>query len=554
MSAVISAVATSSAADYRVLNRQLVLSAAPVDLFASQTDNGRAEGHFLLETVDNAVPAYGAPEGQTGKSLLLLSPCLKLQGRGRQVTLTALTLNGRALLRKLGTVLPFHAQTAEQATLDFARETAHVDELARLQTASPFDVLRAVLKSLKPTSADAAKALLLTGVFPFESIELFEQFVPVAQTTGNKSTGNEGINRDSDSFTLYVPEILVQVPRDGHPAQASALVIDGDDADRVENELSRRLALLAEQASKLKSGSAPAPVAELGEVAVNVDDASFRAQVSRVQEHLRAGDAFQIVISRRFQLPCAEPLQAYRALRQENPSPYLFFGQTESFTLFGASPESAIKLDGQSRVLEVCPIAGTRARGRDRDGKLDFDRDARIEAELRADAKEVAEHMMLVDLARNDVARICQPGTRRIKQLLTVERYARVMHLVSRVNGVLKPQLDALHAFAASMPMGTLSGAPKIRAIEIIRAIEQTPRGCYGGAVGYLDAAGNMDTAIVIRAAVVRDGMATVQAGAGIVLASDPQAEADETRRKAESVLRAIASANTVVAASEKGA
>lgn len=524
-------------ADYRVLSRQLTLAAAPVDLFAALTDEGRAEGHFLLETVDNAVPVYGTADtptlAPTGKSLLLLSPCLKLQGKGRAVTLTALTLNGRALLKKLSAAVAFTPNSESEATVTFAPNVAGVDELARLQAASPFDVLRAVLRSLKPQASDDGKALLLTGVFPFESIELFEQFAPFA------ATGEQG----SDSFTLYVPEILVQVPRDGHPAQASALVIEGEQAERVENELSRRLAQLAELAGKLKTGVAPAAVAAVGDSDVSVSDAAFCQQVRQVQEHLRAGDAFQIVISRRFALPCAKPLAAYRALRQENPSPYLFYGHTGSFVLFGASPESAVKVDGASRVLEVCPIAGTRARGRDRDGKLDFDRDARIEAELRADSKEVAEHMMLVDLARNDVARICQPGSRRIKQLLTVERYARVMHLVSRVNGVLKPELDALHAFAASMPMGTLSGAPKIRAIEIIRHIEQQPRGCYGGAVGYLDAAGNMDTAIVIRAAVVRNGVATVQAGAGVVLGSDPQAEADETRRKAESVLRAIASA-----------
>ena len=520
-------------ADYRVLSRQLTLAAAPVDLFAALTDDGRAEGHFLLETVDNAVPVYGAAQTPTGKSLLLLSPCLKLQGQGRTVTLTALTLNGRALLKTLSSVLALTPVSEFEASLTFAPNVPGVDELERLQAASPFDVLRAVLRSLKPNASDDGKALLLTGVFPFESIELFEQFAPFA------ATGAQG----SDSFTLYVPEILVQVPRDGHPAQASALVIEGEQAERVENELSRRLAQLAELAGKLKACVAPDAVAAVGESEVSVSDAAFCQQVRQVQEHLRAGDAFQIVISRRFALPCAKPLAAYRALRQENPSPYLFYGHTGSFVLFGASPESAVKVDGASRVLEVCPIAGTRARGRDRDGKLDFDRDARIEAELRADGKEVAEHMMLVDLARNDVARICQPGSRRIKQLLTVERYARVMHLVSRVNGVLKPELDALHAFAASMPMGTLSGAPKIRAIEIIRQIEQQPRGCYGGAVGYLDAAGNMDTAIVIRAAVVRDGVATVQAGAGVVLGSDPQAEADETRRKAESVLRAIASA-----------
>ncbi len=521
--------------DYRLLKRQLKLAAAPVDLFAAQTDDGRAEGHFLLETVDSVVPQNGmATTGTTdsGKSMLLLSPCLKLQGRGREVELTALTRNGRALLQKLAPLLPVRQQATDHLLISYDTSSAGLDELSRLQSSSPFDALRAVLQSLQPATPDEAKSLLLTGIFPFESIELFERFAPFDQ------------GQVSDNFTLYVPEIIVQVPRDGHPAQATALVINGSDAERVANDLSRRLAQLAEQAATLSPVPAPEPAKLIGDVNVSIDDAGFRSQVARVQEHLRAGDAFQIVISRRFQLPCAAPLRAYRALRQENPSPYLFYGSTDTFTLFGASPESAVKVDGVSRTLEVCPIAGTRARGRDQDGTLNFDRDARIEAELRADAKEVAEHMMLVDLARNDVARICQPGTRRIKQLLTVERYARVMHLVSRVNGVLKPELDALHAFAASMPMGTLSGAPKIRAIEIIRAIEQQPRGCYGGAVGYVDAAGNMDTAIVIRAAVVRDGVATVQAGAGVVLASEPQAEADETRRKAESVLRAIASAN----------
>jgi anthranilate synthase component 1 len=209
--------------------------------------------------------------------------------------------------------------------------------------------------------------------------------------------------------------------------------------------------------------------------------------------------------------------------------------------VFGASPETAVKVSGSPRRVTIRPIAGTAARGRTAQGSIDADLDTRREAALRLDEKETAEHMMLVDLARNDVARVSRPGTRQVTRLLTVDRYAHVMHLVSEVQGELAPGLDALHAYAAAMNMGTLVGAPKIRAAEILREVEPTRRGAYGGAAGYLTQDGEMDTAIVIRAAVVRDGIARVRAGAGIVFDSDPVTEAAETRRKAEAVLRAIA-------------
>jgi anthranilate synthase component 1 len=187
------------------------------------------------------------------------------------------------------------------------------------------------------------------------------------------------------------------------------------------------------------------------------------------------------------------------------------------------------------------PIAGTAARGRRADGSLDTELDARLQAALLTDTKELAEHMMLVDLARNDVARVSRAGTRRVSRLLTVDRYQHVMHIVSEVEGELAPGLDALHAYAASMNMGTLVGAPKIRAAELLRHHEPSRRGPYGGAVGYLTHRGEMDTAIVIRSALVQHGVAHVRAGAGVVLDSDPVREADETRRKAASVLQALA-------------
>jgi anthranilate synthase component 1 len=205
--------------------------------------------------------------------------------------------------------------------------------------------------------------------------------------------------------------------------------------------------------------------------------------------------------------------------------------------LFGASPETSVRLYREEGwpTVEVRPIAGTRPRG------TTADEDDRFEAEMRLDEKEMAEHMMLVDLARNDVARISIPGTRRVAKLLTVERYARVMHLVSSVTGKLAIGFDALDALAACLNVGTLTGAPKIRATQLLRQTERTKRGPYGGAIGWVNGAGMMDTAVVIRSAVVRDGIAFVRAGAGVVYDSDPKAEADETRRKASALLSILA-------------
>lgn len=280
------------------------------------------------------------------------------------------------------------------------------------------------------------------------------------------------------------------------------------------------------------------------ELSCNQSDDAYGAVVSQMQQAIRAGEIFQVVPSRRFTLPCPSSLAAYQTLKKSNPSPYMFFMQDEDFTLFGASPESSLKYDATDRQIEIYPIAGTRPRGRKADGSLDNDLDSRIELEMRTDHKELSEHLMLVDLARNDLARICTPGSRYVADLTKVDRYSFVMHLVSRVVGELREDLDVLHAYRACMNMGTLSGAPKVRAMQLIADAEGTRRGSYGGAVGYFTAHGDLDTCIVIRSAWVEDGIATVQAGAGVVLDSIPQSEADETRNKARAVLRAIAAAH----------
>jgi len=276
------------------------------------------------------------------------------------------------------------------------------------------------------------------------------------------------------------------------------------------------------------------------EVSVDVPDEDYVDIVEQCKSDIVEGDVFQIVPSRTFSVPCPDALAAYGRLRELNPSPYMFYARSEEHTVFGASPETCLAVQGDGPTVSIRPIAGTAARGRTPDGDIDPDLDARYEAQLRLDRKELAEHMMLIDLARNDVARVSRPGTRTVTRLLGVDRYSHVMHLVSHIDGELREGLDALHAYAASMNMGTLVGAPKLEAAERLRRYETSRRGPYGGAIAYLAHDGTFDSAIIIRSAVVRDDIAYVRAGAGVVYDSDPTSEAQETRRKAQAVLTAL--------------
>jgi anthranilate synthase component 1 len=266
-------------------------------------------------------------------------------------------------------------------------------------------------------------------------------------------------------------------------------------------------------------------------------DERFRADVVRIKEYIAAGDTFQTVLSRRIDVAAPPPFLTYRYLRALNPAPYLYFLQFEETCIVGSSPEILVRVEDGEVILR--PIAGTRPRG------ATPGEDAANEAELRADPKEQAEHLMLVDLGRNDVGRVSAFGTVRLTEFLSVERYSHVMHLVSEVRGRLRPDLDALAALAACFPAGTVSGAPKVRAMQIIDELEPTRRGPYAGAVGYVSwGARTLDTAIAIRTCVMRGGRAWVQAGAGIVADSDPEAEFRETEAKARAVLMALALAS----------
>ena len=259
---------------------------------------------------------------------------------------------------------------------------------------------------------------------------------------------------------------------------------------------------------------------------------AFKAAVGKAKDYIAAGDAMQVVLSQRLARPfTSSPLSLYRALRSLNPSPYMFYYDFGDFHVVGASPEILVRKEGATVTLR--PIAGTRPRGATRDA------DEKLAQELLADPKEIAEHVMLVDLGRNDVGRVAATGTVSVTDRMVVERYSHVMHIVSNVEGTLKPGLTSIDVLRASFPAGTVSGAPKVRAMEIIDELEPVRRGVYAGAVGYLSFQDDMDTAIAIRTAVIKDGMLYVQAGAGIVHDSVPESEWQETQNKARAVLRA---------------
>jgi len=269
------------------------------------------------------------------------------------------------------------------------------------------------------------------------------------------------------------------------------------------------------------------------EITANGTPEEYMARVSRARELIAEGDCIQIVLAQRFDVqPAPDPLALYRALRHVNPSPYMFLLETTSATLVGASPEPFVRVEGGKVVMH--PIAGTRPRGSNEA------EDAANEAELRGSEKERAEHVMLVDLGRNDLGRVCEYGSVAVDELMEIESYSHVMHIVSSVSGTLRPDVGAMDALRSVLPAGTLSGAPKVRAMQIIDELEPLKRGGYGGAIGYLSYAGDLDTAIHIRTVVVKDGVAHVQAGGGTVADAKPDYEYRESVAKARGVMDAI--------------
>ena len=311
--------------------------------------------------------------------------------------------------------------------------------------------------------------------------------------------------------------------------------VEGDDLDAVyENTIQKISALEEKLKTPLARGSAPEEEVEAPlSFESNIEEGNFKQAVKRIKEYILEGDAIQVVLSQRlkFAINC-NPFDIYRALRTVNPSPYMYYLEFDELQVVGSSPEVLVRLEDDK--VEVRPIAGTRKRGQNEE------EDRELEKDLLQDKKELAEHIMLVDLGRNDLGRVSEISSVVVDEQFTIERYSHVMHIVSNVKGILKKDLDCFDVLAAAFPAGTLSGAPKIRAMEIIDELEPTRRGLYGGAVGYISFSGNMDTAIAIRTLLIKDKTAYLGVGAGIVADSVPQSEFEETMNKGRALLKAI--------------
>lgn len=464
-------------------------------------------------------------------SMILVDAAVKIVCHRHSVTCNALTENGHPVLKLLNVKLTDFVTefTPNKLLLSFPAPNPELDEDSKLKAPSVFDVLRTLQQSITPLRDDP-NAVFIGGTFAYDLFSTFEHLPDVPN----------GDNHCPD-YVFYLAEVLIHIDHQKRTSEILGSVFSGENVANSYLAINQRLEVVKQIASQQGEYSQTdfKPFTS-DDLKTSKSDEEYCADVLKLRENILAGDIFQVVPSRTFSLPCPSPFNAYAQLKRNNPSPYMFYIQDDDFCIFGASPESAVKYEKDTNEVEVYPIAGTRPRGKRPDGSIDADLDSRIELTLREDNKEKAEHLMLVDLARNDIARVSEPGTRYAKDLLKVDRYSHVMHLVSRVVGQLRKDLDALHAYQACMNMGTLVGAPKVRAAQLIREVEGQRRGSYGGAVGFINGHGDINTCIVIRSAFVTNGIAHVQAGAGVVYDSIPQSEADETRGKAQAVISAI--------------
>ncbi len=518
----------------------------PVDFFAKLSDYGRAKNCCFFESREY-LTGSGALSFGTAK------PALYLAGTGAQFTIKALTGTGRRMLEYLSSPdksgekrFSFCESVefgSEVITGRIKQQQRIVDEQTRLASINQMDVLRAVAFAFRMASKPFRVTCGLLGAISYDFIDQFEKLPP----------SKEDLLGNPDYELYFADNIFLMDHEQGKGYVIVNCVITNGDREAAIAEAQDcfdyyfNIARFDTPQGQKHTGS-------LAQASSDTNQAEYEAMVRSAKQHIMDGDIFQVVLSRTIIEPCPdEPLDVYKRLRQVNPSPYMFYLNTPSTILMGSSPELNLRVSGpapaspdasrgggvDTRSVEIRPIAGTKPRGRIA-GAIDADTDFRYEAELKIDRKELAEHMMLVDLARNDIARVAEPGSRVVTELLTVEKYESVQHLVSNVKGTLARGLDALSAYLATMNMGTLTGAPKIEAMKLIRLLEKTKRGYYGGAVMYLTVDGQFDSCITIRSLQVKDHIAYIRVGAGIVHDSVPKTEFEETQHKANSCLRAI--------------
>jgi len=503
----------------------------PLEFFSKLSNFGRNRHCCLLESRDYLTDGRGDE-----LTLGTARPALYLTGKDQDFRIEALTDTGRRMLRHLARNKQRFAFTK---AVHFGEDTIRgrleppqgvVDEETRLKSVNQMDVLRAVAFAFELASRPFRVTCGLLGAISYDFVDQFEKLPP----------SRSDILANPDYELYFADNIFLMDHHTGQGYIVVNVMITDDDRDTIVEQAQETFSHYYRTAATngRPAWREPPPAFRGG---TDTSREEYEAMVEKARRHIIDGDVFQVVLSRTIAEPCPdEPLDVYRRLRVLNPSPYMFYLNTATTILTGASPELSLRVRGvDQRQVEIRPIAGTKPRGQI-DGQIDPETDRRYEAELKLDHKELAEHMMLVDLARNDIARVTEPGSRLVTELLVVEKYESVQHLVSNVRGSLRDGLDALNAYLATMNMGTLTGAPKIEAMKIIRRLEKNKRGYYGGAVMYLTVDGQFDSCITIRSIQIRNKTAFIRAGAGIVYDSIPATEFDETEHKAASCLRAV--------------
>ncbi len=499
---------------------------SPTEFFAVLSDYGRKKGSVLLESAD-VVPKYG--EHSIGSA----DPCLRLSGKSSSFKIEAVNILGEKFLSFIQDDFSF----CEEVKVSHRKITGKLEPLSengseeeRLMGKTHADIIRAVAFKFKPSLKPFTAYSGLFGRISYDFVDRFEELPPAKSV----------VFEDLDYELYFFDNLFSFDHKKKELTFVSNALVTNSEREKIHKECIETLDFYENSLGV----SAKKPAANLSKPEKpesNISKQEFIEVVEKCKEHILCGDVFQIVPSRTVSLKySAEPLDIYSELRSLNPSPYMFFMHGAEGILLGSSPEMFLRVQGdQEKTVEIRPIAGTKPRGMV-NGKLDKDLDSRFETELKIDRKELAEHTMLIDLARNDVARVARPGSRTVDEPFVVEKYSHVQHLVSNVSGKLKPELDAMHAYLASMNMGTLTGAPKLMAMQLLRKYEKSKRGFYGGSVCYLTPSRDFDSAIAIRSMFLRDGKAFVRAGAGVVFDSVPEQEFEETENKMKACLEAI--------------
>ncbi len=499
----------------------------PVDYFAKLSNFGASKNCIMFESA-SIVPKYGE------KSLGSSDPCLKVIGKNEKFEILALNETGKRFIEFLHGEFDFCDEAAYENSRIYGKlkpKRKIASENQRLKLVNHTDIFRRIIFKFKPLSKPFTPYCGLFGAISYDFIDQFEDLPK------NKND----LTHDPDYVLYFLDNLFFIDHRENKTYFIANSLVTGD--GNIHKECKSKLEHYKEAAMTTMTRNASKTKTKANSVRFETDTKSqeFIRLANKIKEHIKAGDIYQAVLSRtiisKFN---SEPFEVYKNLRELNPSPYMFYINYGDGILLGASPETCLKVEGdQDKRVEIRPIAGTKPRGII-ENRIDFDLDSKYEAELKIDKKEISEHIMLVDLARNDVAKISKPGSRFVDETFVVEKYSHVQHLVSNVVGILKPNIDALHAYVATMNMGTLTGAPKVEAMKVLRNYEKNKRGFYGGSVCYMTPSGDFDSAIVIRSINIKSNKAYVRAGAGIVYDSDPDSEFAETERKAYACLKAL--------------